>query len=78
MPEPSARQRLIWLKPWDWSEEDITQRVDAYRDEVQAKTRRDVARFVREAMVSDPAGEAEDHLNDCLARLAHEIEGGAL
>lgn len=42
--EPTAREQLAWLKPWDWSEEDITTRLDAYRDEVALDLGRDLLR----------------------------------
>lgn len=51
-------------------------KLDAYRDEVRAETRRDVARFVREAKVPHPIGEVEEHVNDCLDSLADDIERG--
>lgn len=43
-PEPTAREQLAWLKPWDWSDDDMSRRIDAYRDEVARELGRDLLR----------------------------------
>jgi hypothetical protein len=44
--------------------------------EIQAETHRKVALKLRGAKVTNPLGEAEEHVNHCLDDLAAEIEGG--
>lgn len=51
-------------------------RLDAYRNDVQVKTRRDIAAYLRNAKVPNPLDEAEEHVNQCLDGLADEIERG--
>lgn len=79
----SARQAILDLVAKILPREHVAQykdmfarRLDAYRDEVRAETRRDVAAYVRNAKVANPLGEAEEHVNACLDDLAREIERG--
>ncbi|AZM51795.1 hypothetical protein DMA15_03685 [Streptomyces sp. WAC 01529] len=71
-PEPSARDRLIWLKPWDWSMHDIAQLIDAYRDEV----RREAAETVRGRRLRTVVSYSDERVNRALERAAIKVERG--
>lgn len=77
----SARDTLIgilgqWAERHGGATETPDAVVDAYRAEVRAETRREIAAFLRAEKVREPEGETEEHLNCCLDDLARDIEKG--